>query len=140
MQNLQWNYLNPRQPTLEELAREINGYDLDTGQLLSSFGELRDDGTTSSGNWLYTGSFTEEGNMMTRRGTGDGTGLGYHHDWAFSWPANRRVLYNRASADGDGEPWDPTRAGIRWTGRPLDRGRAPTTARPRHRTRRGPSS
>ncbi len=114
--NLRWDYVNPRRPTDEELAREINGYDLRTGRLLSSFGELRDDGTTTSGNWIYTGSFTEEGNMMARRGTDDPSGLGLHHGWAFSWPANRRVLYNRASADGDGEPWDQDRAGIRWTG------------------------
>ncbi len=114
--NLQWSYLNPREPTLEELAAEINGYDRTTGRLLSSFGELRDDGTTTAGNWLYTGSFTEEGNMMARRGTQDPTGLGFHHGWAFSWPLNRRVLYNRASADGEGRPWDPDRSGIRWTG------------------------
>ena len=114
--NLQWNYLNQREPRLEELAQEINGSDLATGELLSSFGQLRDDGTTTSGNWLYTGSFTEEGNMMARRGTDDPSGMGFHHDWAFSWPANRRVLYNRASADGEGRPWDVSRSGIRWTG------------------------
>jgi formate dehydrogenase major subunit len=101
---------------LEELAQEINGSDLATGELLSSFGQLRDDGTTTSGNWLYTGSYTEEGNMMARRGTDDPSGMGFHHDWAFSWPANRRVLYNRASADGEGRPWDVSRSGIRWTG------------------------
>ena len=117
IQNLTWNYLNPREPTLVELAREINGYDLTTGKLLSSFGDLRDDGTTTSGNWLYCASFTEEGNMMARKGTADPTGLGLHHDWAWSWPLNRRVLYNRASADEEGKPWDPARAGIRWTGR-----------------------
>ena len=55
--------------------------------------------------------------MMARRETADPTGLGMHHDWAFSWPANRRVLYNRASADAEGRPWDPARAGIAWTGR-----------------------
>ena len=114
--NLQWNYLNQREPRLEELAQEINGSDLATGELLSSFGQLRDDGTTTSGNWLYTGSYTEEGNMMARRGTDDPSGMGFHHDWAFSWPANRRVLYNRASADGEGRPWDVSRSGIRWTG------------------------
>ena len=53
---------------------------------------------------------------MDRRGTDDPTGLGYFHNWAWSWPANRRVLYNRASADADGEPWDPTRPGISWNG------------------------
>lgn len=115
--NLTWDYLNPREPTLAELAQEINGYDLTDGRLLSSFGQLNDDGSTSSGNWLYCGSFSEAGNMMARRDPSDPTGLGYHHEWAFSWPANRRVLYNRASADADGAAWDSARAGIRWTGR-----------------------
>ena len=102
IQDLTWNYLNPREPTLTELAQEINGYDLTTGKLLSSFGELKDDGTTTSGNWLYCASFTEEGNMIARKGTADPTGLGMHHEWAWSWPLNRRVLYNRASADENG--------------------------------------
>ena len=113
---LRWDYANPREPTLEELAREINGYDLASGRLLDSFAQLRDDGTTSAGNWIYTGSWTEQGNMMARRGTEDPTGLGFHHGWGFTWPANRRVLYNRASADEHGVPWDAARAGIRWTG------------------------
>ena len=117
VQHLTWDYLNPREPTMEELAREINGYDRTSGRLLSSFGELQDDGSTTAGNWIYTGSFTEAGNQMQRRGTSDPTGLGMHHDWGFSWPANRRVLYNRASADAEGRPWDPTRAGIAWNGR-----------------------
>ena len=117
IQHLTWNYLNPRLPTTVELAEEINGRDLVSGRLLSSFGELADDGSTASGNWIYTGSYTEAGNQMARRGTADPTGLGMHHDWAFSWPANRRVLYNRASADAEGRPWDATRAGIAWNGR-----------------------
>jgi formate dehydrogenase major subunit len=115
--HMTWNYLNPREPTLAELAREINGFDLATGRLLSTFGELRDDGTTTSGNWLYCGSFTEAGNQMARKDTEDPTGLGMHHGWAWSWPLNRRVLYNRASADGNGHPWDRERAGIQWNGR-----------------------
>ncbi len=117
IRDLTWDYLNPREPTLPELAEEINGRDLATGQLLPSFGSLKDDGTTSSGNWLYCGSFTEDGNQMSRRGTADPTGLGMHHDWAWSWPLNRRVLYNRASADTAGRPWDSARSGIAWTGR-----------------------
>ena len=117
IQHLTWDYLNPREPTMEELAKEINGYDRNSGRLLSSFGELQDDGSTTAGNWIYTGSFTEAGNLMQRRGTSDPTGLGMHHDWAFSWPLNRRVLYNRASADAEGRPWDPARAGIAWNGR-----------------------
>jgi formate dehydrogenase major subunit len=114
---LTWDYVDRREPSLEELAKEINGYDLATGKLLSSFAELRDDGGTASGNWLYCGSFTEAGNQMARRETADPSGLGFHHGWAWSWPANRRVLYNRASADAAGKPWDRTRAGIGWNGR-----------------------
>jgi len=112
-----WDYINPRLPTLTELAKEINGYDLTTGKLLSSFGQLKNDGTTTSGNWLYCGSFTEAGNQMARRDPADPTGLGFHHGWAWNWPLNRRVLYNRASADAAGNPWDPTRAGIAWNGK-----------------------
>jgi len=114
--HLTWNYANPREPSLVELAKEINGYDLKTRKLLSSFGQLKADGSTVSGNWLYSGSFTEDGNMMARRGTEDPTGMGMHHTWAWNWPLNRRVLYNRASADAEGRPWDPSRPGIQWTG------------------------
>jgi formate dehydrogenase major subunit len=110
------DYADPSNPTADEIAMEVNGRDLDTGLLLETFGDLRDDGSTTSGNWIYVGSFTEAGNQMDRRETDDPTGMGYFHNWTWSWPANRRVLYNRASADADGEPWDPTRPGIRWNG------------------------
>jgi formate dehydrogenase major subunit len=53
---------------------------------------------------------------MARRGTSDPTGLGYFHEWAWAWPVNRRILYNRASADPTGQPWDPKRPGIHWNG------------------------
>ena len=115
--NLQWPYSNPEHPDLGEIAQEVNGYNLETGELVSSFADLLDDGSTSSGNWIYAGSWTSEGNQMARRGTDDPGGLGYFHNWAWAWPLNRRVLYNRASADADGQPWDPSRIGIRWTGR-----------------------
>jgi formate dehydrogenase major subunit len=62
------------------------------------------------------GAYTEAGNMTQRRNNADPTGLGMFHQWAFSWPANRRVMYNRASADKDGNPWDATRPGIKWNG------------------------
>ncbi len=114
--NLEWSYKNPVVPSLEEIAREINGREVATGRQLSTFAELKADGTTSSGNWLYSGSFTEAGNMMARRDPKDPSGLGRHEGWAWNWPANRRVLYNRASADGEGKPWDPKRPGIQWDG------------------------
>lgn len=113
---LTWNYTDPGNPALEEIAKEVNGVDLTTGKRLASFALLRDDGTTTTGDWIYTGSFPEEGNMMARRGTDDPTGMGYFHNWAWSWPLNRRILYNRASADASGNPWDPTHVGVKWNG------------------------
>ncbi len=127
---LSWSYTNPAAPDLAEVLKEINGKAvadvLDpkdktkvlkaAGQQLDGFAQLQDDGSTSCGNWLYSGSFTEAGNNTMRRSNADPTGLGMFHNWAFSWPANRRVMYNRASADKDGKPWDPDRVGIRWSG------------------------
>lgn len=109
-----WPYANPLVPSLEEVAKEVNGQEVASGKQLAGFGELRDDGSTLCGNWLYSGSYTEQGNMMARRGLSDPTGLGLYAEWAWSWPANRRVLYNRASADEHGKPWDESRAPIRW--------------------------
>jgi formate dehydrogenase major subunit len=114
--NLHWPYLDPYYPSLTDVAKEINGSDLTTGKQLPSFALLKDDGTTAAGNWIYAGSFTEDGNMMARRRTTDPTGMGFYHEWGWSWPLNRRILYNRASADLSGKPWDPTRPGIWWNG------------------------
>src|SRR2546429_5297346 len=75
---------------------------------------LKDDGTTSCGNWIYSGSFTEAGNQTARRDPSDPSNLGIHPGWGWSWPANRRVMYNRASCDVDGKPWDPTRKQVWW--------------------------
>ncbi len=118
--DLTFDYDDPAKPTLDEIAREVNGKDLKTGKQMESFKDLTDDGNTTSGNWIYVGSYTDEGNMMKRRNgvqdpeKNDPTGMGFFPEWAFSWPANRRVLYNRASADPAGKPWDPKRPGIRW--------------------------
>jgi formate dehydrogenase major subunit len=124
--NLRWPYTKPLSPSLAEVAREVNGQALadvtdpasgqviKAGQQLPSFAFLRDDGTTLCGNWIYSGSWTEAGNQMARRGTDDPSGLGIFQNWAWSWPANRRVLYNRASCDPSGKPWDPTRRQVWW--------------------------
>src|SRR5262249_59569222 len=64
---LTMNYKNPLKPELEEIAKEINGYDLTTGQRLDTFGKLKDDGTTTAGDWIYTGSYPEAGNLAKRR-------------------------------------------------------------------------
>ena len=115
--DMTWDYANQISPSLGEVAKEISGGYVDGGKQVDGFGQLNNDGSTLCGNWLYSGSFTEAGNMMARRSRKDPNGLGFHHEWAWGWPANRRVLYNRASADEKGQPWDPTRAGIRWDGK-----------------------
>jgi formate dehydrogenase major subunit len=124
--NLTWPYTDPEHPALADLAMEINGktladltdpatqQSLKAGQQLPGFAWLRDDGTTSCGNWIYSGSWTEAGPQLARRGTDDPSGLGIYPNWAWSWPANRRVLYNRASCDPSGKPWDPERRQIWW--------------------------
>src|SRR6266568_4326432 len=115
-------YADPKKPTLDELAQEVNGFDLTTGKRLATFATLKDDGTTTAGDWIYTGSYPDSGNLMKRRlgvqdvKTNDPTGMGFFPNWAWSWPLNRRVMYNRASADLKGNPWDPTRPGIKWDG------------------------
>jgi formate dehydrogenase major subunit len=115
LMNMAWDWQNPLSPSLSEVAKEINGRDA-SGKQLSTFGTLTDDGSTVCGNWIYAGSFTEAGNMMARRGLDDPTGLGLFPNWAWNWPANRRILYNRASADAQGKPWDASRAPLRWSG------------------------
>ncbi len=109
-----WPYGNQSKPSLAEVAKEINGQEVATGKQVAGFGALKDDGSTLCGNWLYSGSYTEAGNQMARQGQDDSTGLGLYADWAWSWPANRRVLYNRASADAEGKPWNPLKAPIQW--------------------------
>jgi len=128
--NLAWEYKTPAAPTPVELAKEYNGKALadladpkdptkvavKKGQQLDGYGQLKDDGSTACGCWLFSGSFTEKGNMMARRDNYDPSGLGNTLNWAFSWPANRRILYNRASCDPAGKPWDPNRRLIWWDG------------------------
>ncbi len=128
--NLTWNYKDANEPTPEELAKELNGSVLEDvadpndptkvvlkkGEQLAAFALLRDDGKTAAACWIYTGCFTQAGNMMARRDNTDRDDTGAYPNWAFSWPANRRVLYNRASADINGKAWDDTRKLIEWDG------------------------
>jgi formate dehydrogenase major subunit len=137
--NLSWNYGEKdangkiKHLDIHKVAMEINGYYLQDvydkkatppkligkkGELVTNFVSLQDDGTTSSGNWLFCGSYTQKDgkiiNMMARRGKEDPTGLGLYSNWAWSWPVNRRIIYNRASVDPHGNPWDPKRAVLKW--------------------------
>jgi len=124
--NLTWPYVDAQHPALGDLAKELNGKALadltdpktqaviKRGQQLPGFAWLKEDGTTACGNWIYSGCWTEAGNQLARRGTEDPSGQGIYQNWAWSWPANRRVLYNRASCDPSGKPWDATRKQIWW--------------------------
>jgi len=122
--NLAWDYADPEHPGAEELAKELNGRALapvtqadatiPAGTQLPDFSWLRDDGTTNSGCWIYCGSWPQGGALTKRRGMDDPSGLGIYPNFAWAWPMNRRVLYNRASCDPQGKPWDPDRASVWW--------------------------
>ena len=128
--NLNWDYADEGDPTPDELAREINGralttvYDttdptkvvVEAGKQVLNFSQLRDDGSTMSGCWIYSGCWNEDGNNMARRDNADPSGMGVYPNWTWAWPLNRRTLYNRASCDMDGKPWDPNRMIIEWNG------------------------
>jgi formate dehydrogenase major subunit len=113
------------------VSREINGFAeqeilnedgtvaYKKGELMGTFGHLRADGATSSSNWLYTQSYNEkDGNRQQWRDNTDyhPAGIGLYSKWSWCWPVNRRIIYNRASVDLDGNPWDEEDFVIRWTG------------------------
>jgi formate dehydrogenase major subunit len=116
--DLTWDYPVDEHgdPDSEAVLREINGFHLtgdQAGQVLNSYTEMRADGSTSGGCWIYTGVFGDGVNRAANRKPGreqDLTAL----DWGWSWPSNRRLLYNRASADPDGNPWSERKRYIWW--------------------------
>lgn len=125
--NLKWNYANDGKVDFHLVAKDINGYFLEDiaehpfdkkaykkGTLVPSFAFLLADGKTSCGNWIYAGSYTEAGNMMARRDKTPVATANIFPKWGFAWPVNRRILYNRASVDIQGNPIDPKRAVITW--------------------------
>ena len=123
--NLKWDYTTHGEFDAHKMAKEINGYFLKDmtvkgksfkkGDLVPSFAFLQDDGSTSSGNWLYCNSYTNKGNMAARRKR-ENSGIGLNLEWAWCWPVNRRIIYNRASVDKYGNPWDKEHPVIRWDG------------------------
>ena len=102
------------EPSSEDVLKEINGYDLTTGQLLPGFAGLRADGTTASGCWIYSGVFKDGVNQSARRKPWKEQGDWIAREWGWVWPADRRILYNRASADPDGKPWSERKALVWW--------------------------
>lgn len=130
--NLTWSYKVPHAPGPDELAREYNGRALadvtdpadatkvlaKAGEQLATFGHLRDDGSTASGCWIYCGAWTQAGNQMARRDNSDPWNIGQTLAWAWSWPANRRILYNGASTNpATGKPWRADKPLVSWGGK-----------------------
>jgi formate dehydrogenase major subunit len=111
---LTWEYSlegKLQEPKVEEVLQEINGYTVADRKLVSGFGELKADGSTACGCWIYSGVFPGQGeNRANQRNSRDLWG----HGWGFAWPADRRILYNRASAGPDGRPWSERKKLVWW--------------------------
>jgi len=111
---LTWDY-GKEEPDLEKVLAEVNGYTVADRKPVKSFAFLADDGSTACGNWIYSGVFPAEGqNRAKSRKADPPESLGVNAGWGFSWPVNRRILYNRASADPRGKPWNQEKALIWW--------------------------
>ncbi|HEY3208039.1 MAG TPA: molybdopterin dinucleotide binding domain-containing protein, partial [Gaiellaceae bacterium] len=112
---LRWEYATSgplEEPSAEAVLREINGRDAH-GKMLSSYTQLEADGTTECGCWIYCGCYADDVNQPARRKPW------WEQDWVapewgWAWPANRRILYNRASADPDGKPWSERKKLVWW--------------------------
>jgi formate dehydrogenase major subunit len=113
--DLTWDYPtagDTDDPSADAVLREINGVD-HRGDALSSYTELKADGSTRCGCWIYSGCYAGDVNQPARRKPGSEQDW-VAAEWAWAWPANRRMLYNRASADPDGQPWSPRKAYVWW--------------------------
>ncbi len=113
--DLTWDYpVNGRleEPDAQAVLAEINGWN-SKGEPLSSYTQLKDDGSTTCGCWIYCGVYAGGVNQAARRVPG-GQQNWIANEWGWAWPANRRVLYNRASADPDGRPWSERKALVWW--------------------------
>jgi formate dehydrogenase major subunit len=113
--DLTWDYPTGGsigEPDAEAVLAEINGCDGE-GQPLSSYLGLKDDGSTSCGCWIYCGCYADGVNQPARRKPGRQQSW-VAPEWGWAWPANRRILYNRASADPDGQPWSERKALVWW--------------------------
>ncbi len=123
--NLKWDYADENGWNALLTSKAMNGYFLEDktigtvtykkGDLVPGFPNLQADGSTSCAMWAACGTFTKDGtNNMARRGKEDPTGLGLYSNWSYSWPMNRRIIYNRAAVDPDGNPWNPAKQLVKW--------------------------
>jgi formate dehydrogenase major subunit len=117
--NLKWDYAEHgphAEPSADDVLREINGYVVETGEPVPGFAQLANDGSTACGCWIYSGIYADGVNQARRREPGDFSQPGgwVSPEWAWAWPANRRVLYSRASADPQGRPWSERKRYVWW--------------------------
>jgi formate dehydrogenase major subunit len=116
--DLTWDYPVDAEgdPSADAVLREINGVHLSgekVGQPLKLFTEMKPDGSTSGGCWIYCGVYADGVNQAARRKPGQEQSW-VAPEWGWAWPANRRTLYNRAAADPDGKPWSERKAYVWW--------------------------
>ncbi|MBA3349735.1 MAG: molybdopterin-dependent oxidoreductase, partial [Actinobacteria bacterium] len=116
LRSLTWDYPTKGdhdEPDAEAVLAEVNGYTVADGEPLGGFLDLADDGSTASGCWIYAGAYKDGANQTARRKAGrDQTWVA--PEWGWAWPANRRILYNRASADPAGKPWSERKKFVWW--------------------------
>ena len=136
--DLTWDYPTEiengiEEPDAESVLREINGYDSEN-TALDGYLQLKDDGSTACGCWIYSGVYKDEVNQAARRKPWTKQNW-VAPEWGWAWPRNRRILYNRASADPEGKPWSERKKYVwwdeergQWTG--LDNPDFPLTKRP----------
>jgi formate dehydrogenase major subunit len=110
---LTWDYPTEgerREPHIESILKEVSGYTVADGEPVGGFAELEDDGSTACGGWIYSGVYAGGVNHARGRTPGDNPNL----EWGWAWPMNRRILYNRASADPEGRPWSERKKYVWW--------------------------
>jgi formate dehydrogenase major subunit len=113
--DLTWDYATKGEtdnPDAEAVLAEINGWNA-SREPLSSYTQLADDGSTACGCWIYCGVYADGVNQAARRKPHTEQDW-IAAEWGWAWPANRRILYNRASADPDGKPWSERKALVWW--------------------------
>jgi formate dehydrogenase major subunit len=113
--DLTWDYPTEGphdDPDAEHVLREINGVDAE-GRALGTYVDLADDGSTACGCWIYCGVYADEVNQANRRKPGAEQDW-VAAEWGWAWPLNRRILYNRASADPEGRPWSERKRYLWW--------------------------
>lgn len=111
---LTWNYRTEgrhQEPVIEDVIAEINGYKISNHKLVSGYTELKNDGSTACGCWIYSGVMPKAGENMARKRQPKGR---YGHGWGYAWPSDRRILYNRTSARPDGKPWSERKKLVWW--------------------------